>query len=385
MSQWTKSILVWGLRGVLVLLAIVGGIHAVNVLGGPSKPTNIEADTVASDWNEAVHKLNIEPIYPPQEDVYVGDIYATISSGEPDFLGRSIKLWHLNLNGAIERSYRDLPVFPTTGPVPEKDGEVWQQETADFLFSPAQRKSLSLVAFPSFVVRHARGASAGGSFAGWKALFGASRDSEEREELRFPRTETYGVNATEATAALISFCEAERSKPICADTGVRQMLSMLVGEAIWKPALDAQGKSTGRYAINVELVLVSQVYLTRSIVRVHSVDSRQAQIAQVVQKVQELGDQPAPAPSAAGSQGGEAAKPFTRDQTQKLKELQDSLKDLNRSVAGATVTATATDGTSIALNQVFPRPIAIGVKTVRRIPTPSQTGAGAGQQRGRSK
>jgi hypothetical protein len=369
---WAKNVLRWGFRGAVTVLAVAGLLYVVGVLGGPSRKAAIEADTVAADWNEAVHKLNIEPIYPPQEDVYVGDIYATISGGDPNFLGRSMKLWHLNLNSAIQRAYQDLPVFPTTAPLPEKEGQVWQQEIADSLFSPAQRKSLSLVAFPSFVVRHARAASAGIGLGTWKSLFGASRDSDETEELRFPRTETYGINATEATAALIAFCETERNKPICSDTGVRQMLSMVVGEEIWKQAVDSDGKPTGRYAISVELVLISQVYLTRSIVRVHSISSRQAQIAQIVAKAQELTNQPAPAPSpTAGGAGNETEKTPGDQQKQKLSELQATINELSRSSSGATLTATASDGVRIALNQVYPRPIAIGVKGVRRIPIPS--------------
>jgi hypothetical protein len=376
MPDWLKGVLWWTLRLAIAALTVTGIVFVVGVLGGPKKNIEIQRDTVAADWNDAVHKLNIEPIYPPQEDVYVGDIYATISGGDPNFLGRSMKLWHLNLNEAIQRAYQDLPVFPTTAPVPEKEGQVWQQETADFLFSPAQRKSLSLVAFPSFTVRHSRSASAVAGSGIWNSLFGASRDSDETEELRFPRAETYGINATAATAALISFCEAELSEPICSDTGVRQMLSMVVGEDIWKQATDSRGKPTGRYAISVELVLISQVYLTRSIVRVHSINSKQAQIAQIISKVQELG-QPTPSTSPGKPDGENAApakpgqKSVSDEERQKISELQASINELSRSGGGSTMTAAASDGTSIALNQVYPRPVVIGVKGVRRIPAPS--------------
>jgi hypothetical protein len=380
MPEWLKNALWWLLRAGIGILAVTGILYVVGILGGPSKKVEVENDTVATDWNEAVKKLNIEPIYPPQEDVYVGDIYATISGGSKNFLGRSMKLWHVNLNAAIQRAYQDLPVFPTTSPVPDKEGQVWQQETAELLFSPAQRKSLSLVAFPSFVVRHARSASAGASSGIWSGIFGANRDSDETEELRFPRAETYGINATEATAALIGFCEAERSKPICSDTGVRQMLSMVVGDEIWKPAVDSRGKQTSKYAISVELVLINQVYLTRSIVRVHSINSRQAQIAQIVSKVQELGNQPTPVPTPSPSPvkqdaGNEAQPPNQNsaadEQRQKITELQKSINELNKSGAGATLTAAASDGATIALNQVYPRPIVIGVRGVRRIPSPN--------------
>jgi hypothetical protein len=180
MPEWLKSGLRWTLRIAIFGFAAAGILYVVGALGGPSKSVEIEKDTVASDWNDAVHKRNIEPIYPPQEDVYVGDIYATISGGGPNFLGRSMKLWHLNLNAAIQRAYQDLPIFPTTSPVPEKEGQVWQQEAADFLFSPAQRKSLSLVAFPSFVVRHARSASAGAGSGIWNSRC----DSRQRRDGR---------------------------------------------------------------------------------------------------------------------------------------------------------------------------------------------------------
>ena len=154
------------------------------------------------------------------------------------------------------------------------------------------------------------------------------------------------------------------------------MLSMVVGDEIWKPAVDADGKQTGKYANNVELVLINQVYLTRSIVRVHSVNSKQAQIAQIVSKAQELANQPTPAPSparpdAANEPSAPNPKSAADEQRQKLAELQASINELNKSGAGATLTAAASDGTSIALNQVYPRPIVIGVRGVRRIPSPT--------------
>lgn len=35
--------------------------------------------SVVSEWNQAIGKLGIEPVFPPEEDTYVGDVFAVIT------------------------------------------------------------------------------------------------------------------------------------------------------------------------------------------------------------------------------------------------------------------------------------------------------------------
>lgn len=231
--------------------------------------------SVARQWNEAIQKLGFEPVYPPIEDIEVGDVFAMITddmasdsvSAEP-FAGRSIKLMHLDLTQEIEDSYRELYQFPGTLPQPVHEGEMWPQSSStDSLFKPpATRTTLPLVLFPRFTVtsmKHASG-NAGALFRLWGAAFGAEASSSETVEVRFSATETYGVPAVPAELRLVDFCDASATKPFCSDKGLRKQLSVLIGTKIDDKVKD---RKTGaeRPRFSVELALVSRVFLARSI------------------------------------------------------------------------------------------------------------------------
>src|SRR3954447_8722369 len=71
---------------VVSLLAFCLGIAVtcglVLWLAGPSYDST---ETVARAWNRTISKLDIEPLFPPQEDTYVGDVFVIVANGEgPD-------------------------------------------------------------------------------------------------------------------------------------------------------------------------------------------------------------------------------------------------------------------------------------------------------------
>jgi hypothetical protein len=41
-----------------------------------------KSEDIASSWNASISRLGISPIFPPQEDFYVGDIWAVIVDSE---------------------------------------------------------------------------------------------------------------------------------------------------------------------------------------------------------------------------------------------------------------------------------------------------------------
>jgi hypothetical protein len=53
-----------------------------------------------------------------------------------------------------------------------------------------------------------------------------------------------------------------------------------------------------------------------------------------------------------------------------LIQLQAMLDEVSQSAPGGTVTALSADGSKIALNQDYPRPIAIGFRSVHQLPLP---------------
>jgi hypothetical protein len=117
-------------------------------------------------------------------------------------------------------------------------------------------------------------------------------------------------------------------------------------------------------------MLVKQVFLTRSIVQVRSVDSASGAAVRLVAKLKNVADQ-APIADPGGSGGanppGAAPPPAgaaADAQRKKLIEMRDLLDSANRAEPGGSAFALSTDGTMIALKQVYPRPLAIGFRAV---------------------
>jgi hypothetical protein len=376
----------WVYRAVgtaLLILAVVGLGNLIRFFGS-SHPKPLEGHSVATDWNESVERMGINPVYPPQEDLHVGDIFAVIKQSDNEyptsvvFGDHAIKLWHVDMRAALEAGYNAVPVFPRTKERPlHEDDSIWDQNESDDLFHPGGKKTLSLLAFPAFSIQHSRSATAGAStgsgiWSWFSGVFGITRNDEETEQLSFPAAETYGVNSVQAQRALFSFCDDQRTKPFCTDTAVRNMLSMVVGDEIWRPQLDPKTKQcTDQYVSEVELMLVKQVFLTRSIVQLRAAASASGQAARLIAKLKDVSDRPATPPaSAAASEtpapGPGAPSSVSAETEKKLLELRAMLD--SQSAPGGSILALLADGTTIALKRVYPRPVAIGFRAVSQQP-----------------
>jgi hypothetical protein len=390
---------IWARRAVVAVVAVLAVTGVIDIIRFFVSPRTMLLDgaarSVATDWTSSVGRLQVEPVYPPQEDIYVGDIFAKVTRSDDKFTmgnmlaDHAIKLWHVDMTNDLRETYADVPVFPPTEPRPTRDGDIWPQKEADDLFAKGGKKALSLVAFPGFSVSHSRAATAGVSTGqgvwGWlSGLLGFTRDDEEVERLLFPAPETYGVNAIAAQAALYDFCSSARTTSFCTEKAVRNMLSMVVGDIIWRTETDPKTQAT-RYASDVEIMLVRQVFLTRSIVQVHAANSAAGQTALLVAKLKEISDQPASArstPAAAAPDPNTTANSSAsqlsggpdpiEEQRRKLVELRAMLDSVGQSAPGGSILSLAADGNTIALKQDYPRPIAIGFRTVSQQPANKQ-------------
>jgi hypothetical protein len=268
-----RSYRVWVLG---VFLVVAAGLTwaAVHWAGSGEQPRL----SVAKQWNEAIQMLGFEPVYPPVEDIQVGDVFAMISddaaadsaTDEP-FAGRSIKLLHLDMTREIEDAYRVVYQFPGTGIRPEKDGQVWPQAiSTDSLFKPpATRTALPLVLFPRFTITNVKRASGSANATSTSQLlngaFGADANSTETVEVRFSGTETYGVPAVPAELRLIDFCDDAATRDFCSEAGLRKQLGMLIGKKRIHDKVKDRKTGIERPRFSVELALVSRVFLARSI------------------------------------------------------------------------------------------------------------------------
>jgi hypothetical protein len=114
--------------GVIFLVAVlVGGFFVVSYLGGTASRRPSAEASIEENWNRTIKGLGVSPIFPPEEDLVVGDVLAVvvadvdIDSHEQTntvagraFVNRSVKLAHVDVSRALDAAYQNLPVFPAT-------------------------------------------------------------------------------------------------------------------------------------------------------------------------------------------------------------------------------------------------------------------------------
>jgi len=100
------------------VLALLG-CAAINA--GCSSPT-VEPGYVAKQWAVAFRELQLTPVFPPREDVQVGDVYVVPVAPEDEqklfrtrgYLPRGLWVHTLDLNRQVNSFYRERPSFPQT-------------------------------------------------------------------------------------------------------------------------------------------------------------------------------------------------------------------------------------------------------------------------------
>ena len=102
--RWGRANAVWLWPAVFVALSLLYTAFVVR----PFSTTDAGGQTagVAAAWNESISQLGITPLYPPQEDFFVGDLWAVIVGG-PDkpLLGKAVRVGHIDMKAEMGKSY----------------------------------------------------------------------------------------------------------------------------------------------------------------------------------------------------------------------------------------------------------------------------------------
>lgn len=372
----------WISRAVLITLILAGGV----VLWLWSTKARIKPDLpIAQQWIDAVSQLGVEPAYPPQEDISVGDILAVITSdAKRDIRAdplpqRAVKLWHENLTKEIEQAYGEVYQFPETQERPA-DGKIWRQgkgETPLFKLK-RERDGLPLVILPEMTMATVRASSSGtGMLSGIAASLGLDAGSAISMRVKIEGAETYGVPAIPAQWRLIDFCGNPETKAVCTDRGLRLQLSTIAGADIFEmmPA-GPDGKVQPRFG--VELALVSRVFLTRSIEtvieRAAGWDAK-ASMPQI--PVPQVSAPSAPPPGAVqlspqtASVTGEPSGEGDGGAAMPVPPAGSGGRTLGATSErpGSSISVRRLDASTLAVTQVLQRPVAVGFRTVRWRPS----------------
>ena len=322
----------------LVLLAIVlFTLAVVRPFGDPG--ASRKDDDLAAEWNESIARLGIVPVFPPEEDLYVGDVWAVISDAPKEpLLGRAVRVGHLDLREDMLADVTGRPLFADTAELKTGD-EFRHQDDLEAPTPPADtRIRLTIAAFPGVSITHvAKAGSAGGtSLFG----FGAARDGTSLEELRIPVAETYGVRPAAAAARLLNWCAQAATKLLCTDHYARRLLAFTVDPALIDPV--------GANPAKIELLLVTRVFMTRAI------EQRRLRQATRGFTLGKGATSPSPAgdPHATPEANARDAVSAMRD------EVATGAKD-----AAPTMSTAAGDVDEIHLQQTFQRPVVFGFRS----------------------
>lgn len=246
----------------LILLLFV----AFRVLS--QRSLNLEETELAEVWNTSIARLGITPVFPPAEDIRVGDVWAVIAGAEEKpLLGRGVRVGHINLRPDLLEEAAGRPVFAATAEVKPGQPTRGVGETEDGGEKPNHRIRLSLAAFPGVTIT--RTLHGGGQFSAlWSAL-GFAESQSDVEELRIPVAETYGISAPVAAGRLDEWCEAAATRIYCRDEFLRKVMAFAVGDVVL-------ATRNGSYQVKLQLRLISQVFMTREIKQRRGRDALQA-------------------------------------------------------------------------------------------------------------
>lgn len=366
--KWWRT----GLPFFLTVLATLGGVWTVNWLSRTNISAGSPQTSIEENWNATIRSMGVSPIFPPEEDLVVGDVLAVVAGDlDPDpiaqadketrrsFVSKSVKLAHINVSPQLDDAYSSLPVFPEAFPA---DTQSPYRNLVARKFSDAVvLGNLPRAAFPRLKIQGINAAAASLAVAEGRAADYASA-SQNLEEFELSDVRTYGLPSVTALALLKTFCESNGD--VCQEATARKHLERVVGPRINNRYVNLKS-SQSEYAMTVEVVMVYRVYLTSSIVDLRRSEgarrgffsalwpfgsSQQPQNANAAQ----------PSPSSAGDRSNDLDP---------IKAMSNRIDELQRKVSsiqsGASLGYESLFGNESSLEGRFQRPVAIGYRSVK--------------------
>ncbi|HXO72430.1 MAG TPA: hypothetical protein VN838_26015 [Bradyrhizobium sp.] len=355
--------------GIVFLVAVlVGGFFLVNYLGGTASRRPFAEASIEDNWNRTIKSLGVSPIFPPEEDLVVGDVLAVvvrdvdIDSHEQTntvarraFVNRTVKLAHVDVSQALDTAYQNLPVFPATvGTIlPLRSGVARTFSDAVLL------SNLPRAAFPRLKIQGVSNAAGGLAADGsGSASYGAG--SQRVEEFELSDVRAYGLPSVAALQLFEAYCADPKTAEVCLEMTARKHLQRVVGDHINQRYVDDRSGDY-KYALEVEIVMVYRVYLTGSITDLRRTeDSKKGGLM----ALWPFGSSQSTAPVAAP-----ASTPATGDTAGQIQALNDKLADIERRLAGVknggALSYQSFFGNESSLEGKFDRPVAIGYRGVK--------------------
>src|SRR3954464_1562625 len=271
-QQWMAPVKSRWIGIVFLVAVLVGGFFVVSHLGGTASHRPFAEASIEDNWNRTIKSLGVSPIFPPEEDLVVGDVLAVvvadvdIDSHEQTntvagraFVNRTVKLAHVDVAQALDVAYQNLPVFPATVGtiIPLRSGVARAFSDAVLL------ANLPRAAFPRLKIQGVSNAAGGLSADGrGSATYGAG--SQRVEEFELSDVRAYGLPSVTALQLFDAYCAKPETADVCLEGTARKHLQRVVGDHINQRYVDERSGDY-KFALEVEIVMVYRVYLTGSI------------------------------------------------------------------------------------------------------------------------
>jgi hypothetical protein len=293
---------------------LVGGglVLALFSLSGCRTP-DLKPGFVYRDWALRMSEMGIFPVYPPREDIVVGDVYAlplhpydSTSVGwigglgsagiHVAYLGDTQLNWNA-LSGTLEKYYQSRPYAADTlsggtnqiGPLTPIASYPYSDTNGTSAFAPGTTARLRQVMFPDFSVTTIRQGSLAGvvPIEGIMAAFNFSSSDIQAVHFKIPQAESYGITTEELlkevyhdtnfvqTAdgeiylwggdadAIISIGGAQMAKSMFGD--IMEAMSHDTSREMPSWVKTHISQSAVRMKDKIYLALISEVYYARSI------------------------------------------------------------------------------------------------------------------------
>lgn len=334
----------------------------------------------ARQWSDSIAELGIRPIYPPREDVYVGDLYIVRvhpTDGDPKqstALYREPPTFVVNFDLRPGAHYANRPSLPLTPKTARPKEQLFDEQPSTTAFAEFFDSSLKktdalrtrLVAFPGYYFASVRQAqvTAGVPTSGFAAALGFESNDDWSLSVSVPRAESYAVSGAHAYKRLSDICSVS-------------------GELV-EPVLNAVATNENTTAKDSRAVkrvaaLVTEVFMARQIqYEFKASASMGAQLSAVVQQLSSIDDKAkqlevrakqlqSVAAQKPGSKEAKEAKDAAAAAAQEAAGLRQDLRDATSGVAGlsapgGSIGFVSANARGITLSQTFERPIAIGYR-----------------------
>ncbi len=343
---------------------------------------------VAKEWSATMRELGIIPVFPPREDVLVGDVYiAPVSPDEEvaafkkkEFLPLGLWLTTLDVGDDVSSFYSSRSSFPTTS-----------SNTADFMsnltnspfaglpqardgtrnvFLGGDTNRLRMVGFPSFMSAtfNKGDLAAVVPVEAVNLAFGAGFSSARSVTISVPVAESYGIPAAKIYGNLKYITSGGQPMDSISGGLSAVQLSRLVNRK------QAVRVGTNYYAA---LRIIHEVYYTRALdISVVSKTTRGLGIAGrplATDAVSTAASVAAQATSGASSASSSNAPVFIMpggtnlngNAVERAGELNRSLEQaMTQTVPGGSIKFVAAGDRGVSLRRTYDRPIAIGYRYI---------------------